>query len=90
MFLSLALTFSVVNFLIFVDDFYSFCSFPPFCACQIGLQQREPVSSDVEKFDELQSLLSNMNQQGTNTCINEVIDTICDFFKCRNQEHQII
>ena len=40
------------------------------------------VSSDVEKFDELQSLLSNMNQQGTKTCINEVIDKICDLFKC--------
>ena len=44
------------------------------------------MSSDVEKFDELQSLLSNMNQQGqgdsTKTCINEVIDKICDLFKC--------
>ena len=44
------------------------------------------MSSDVEKFDELQSLLSNMNQQGqgdgTRTCINEVIDKICDLFKC--------
>ena len=46
------------------------------------------VSSDVEKFDELQSLLSNtnMNQQGqgdsTKTCINEVVDKICDLFKC--------
>jgi hypothetical protein len=44
------------------------------------------VSSDVEKFDELQSLLSNMNQQGqgdsSKTCINEVIDKICDLFKC--------
>jgi hypothetical protein len=44
------------------------------------------VSSDVEKFDELQSLLFNMNQQGqgdsTKTCINEVIDKICDLFKC--------
>jgi hypothetical protein len=44
------------------------------------------VSSDVETFDELQSLLSNMNQQGqgdgTRTCINEVMDKICDLFKC--------
>ena len=44
------------------------------------------MSSDVEKFDELQPLLSNMNQQGqgdsTKTCINEVIDKICDLFKC--------
>ena len=44
------------------------------------------MSSDVEKFDELQSLLSNMNQQGqgnsSKTCINEVIDKICDLFKC--------
>ena len=44
------------------------------------------VSSDVEKLDELQSLLSNMNQQGqgnsSKTCINEVIDKICDLFKC--------
>ena len=44
------------------------------------------MSSDVEKFDELQSLLSNMNKQGqgdsTKTCINEVIDKICDLFKC--------
>jgi hypothetical protein len=44
------------------------------------------VSSDVEKFDELQSLLSNMNQQGqgdsSKTCINEVIDKIYDLFKC--------
>jgi hypothetical protein len=46
------------------------------------------VSSDVEKFDELQSLLSNtnINQQGqgdsTKTCINEVVDKICDLFKC--------
>jgi hypothetical protein len=38
------------------------------------------VSSDVEKFDELQSLFSNMNKPGqgdsTKTCIDEVIDTI--------------
>ena len=44
------------------------------------------VRSDVERFDELQSLLSNMNQQGqgdsTKTCINEVIGKICDLFKC--------
>ena len=44
------------------------------------------MSSDVEKFDELQSLLSNMNKQGqgdsTKTCINEVINKICDLFKC--------
>ena len=44
------------------------------------------VSSDVEKFDELQSLVSNMNQQGqgdsTKTCINEVVDKICDLYKC--------
>ena len=45
------------------------------------------VNSDVEKFDEeLQSLLSNMNQQGqgdgTRTCINEVMDKICDLPKC--------
>ena len=44
------------------------------------------VSSDVERFDELQSLLSNMNQQGqgdsTKTCINEVIGKIWDLFKC--------
>ena len=36
-------------------------------------------------FDELQSLLSNMNQQGQGdspkTCINEDIDKICDLFK---------
>ena len=44
------------------------------------------MSSDVERFDELQSLLSNMNKQGqgdsTKTCINEVIVKICDLFKC--------
>ena len=44
------------------------------------------VSSDVEKLDELQSSFSNMNQQGqgnsSKTCINEVIDKICDLFKC--------
>ena len=44
------------------------------------------MSNDVEKFDELQSLLSNMNRQGqgdsSKTCINEVIDKICDLFKC--------
>jgi hypothetical protein len=37
-------------------------------------------------LDELQSLVSNMNQQGqgdsTKTCINEVIDKICDLLKC--------
>jgi hypothetical protein len=44
------------------------------------------VSSDVERFDELQSLLYNMNQQcqgdSTKTCINEVIGKICDLLKC--------
>ena len=44
------------------------------------------MSSDVERFNELQSLLSNMNKQGqgdsTKTCINEVIGKICDLFKC--------
>ena len=41
------------------------------------------MSSDVEKFDELQSLLSNMNQQGQGDgTINEVMDKICDLSKC--------
>jgi hypothetical protein len=44
------------------------------------------VSSNVERFEELQSLLSNMNKQGqvdsTKTCMNEVIGKICDLFKC--------
>jgi hypothetical protein len=52
------------------------------------------VSSDVEKCDELQSLFSNMNQQGqgdgTRTCINEVMDKICDLSKCTASECSLL
>ena len=45
-------------------------------------------------FDELPSLLSNMNQQGQGnspkTCINEDIDKICDLFNVLPNEFSLL
>ena len=52
------------------------------------------MSSDVKKFDELQSLLSNMNQQGqgdgTRTCINEVMDKSATFLNVLPSECSLL